>query len=107
MTTYVIPAELRDAQHRASNPEASAWVSANAGAGKTHVLAQRVIRLLLSGVEPSKILCLTFTKAAAANMANRVFETLRGWTALDDRALNAKIAETGAKAGGARQRARA
>ncbi|MGZ5896262.1 MAG: double-strand break repair helicase AddA [Xanthobacteraceae bacterium] len=107
MSALVIPAELRDAQHQASNPESSAWVSANAGAGKTHVLAQRVIRLLLTGVEPSKILCLTFTKAAAANMANRVFETLRGWTALDDRALDAKIVETGAKPGGARQRARA
>ena len=50
--------------------------SANAGSGKTHVLAQRVIRLLLDGVEPAKILCITFTKAAAANMANRVFDTL-------------------------------
>ena len=50
--------------------------SANAGSGKTHVLAQRVIRLLLDGVDPAKILCITFTKAAAANMANRVFDTL-------------------------------
>ena len=59
-----------------SDPGVSAWVVANAGAGKTHVLAQRVIRLLLEGTEPAKILCLTFTKAAAANMANRIFETL-------------------------------
>ena len=65
------------AQRAASDPAVSAWVSANAGSGKTHVLAQRVIRLLLDGVEPAKILCLTFTKAAAANMANRVFDTLR------------------------------
>ena len=64
----------------------SAWVSANAGSGKTHVLAQRVIRLLLDGVDPARILCITFTKAAAANMANRVFDELRGWTALDDAA---------------------
>ena len=66
----------------------SAWVSANAGSGKTHVLAQRVIRLLLRGTDPAKILCITFTKAAAANMANRVFDTLAEWTALDDAALD-------------------
>jgi ATP-dependent helicase/nuclease subunit A len=107
MTQHVIPPELRQAQYSASDPEASAWVSANAGAGKTHVLVQRVIRLLLKGVPPSKILCLTFTKAAAANMANRVFETLRGWTALDDQALDAKIAETGAGAGDAKRRTHA
>ena len=62
----------------ASDPAVSAWVSANAGSGKTHVLAQRVIKLLLRGVDPAKILCITFTKAAAANMANRVFDTLAG-----------------------------
>ena len=66
----------------------SAWVAANAGSGKTHVLAQRVIRLLLAGVDPARILCLTFTKAAAANMANRVFDDLRAWTVLDDAALD-------------------
>src|SRR5262249_39184490 len=68
-----------------------AWVAANAGSGKTHVLALRVIRLLLDGVDPAKILCITFTKAAAANMANRVFDELRRWTALDDVALDAAI----------------
>ena len=57
----------------ASNPAQSAWVSANAGSGKTFVLSRRVIRLLLAGVDPSRILCLTFTKAAAAEMAKRVF----------------------------------
>ena len=67
-----IPQAVRDAQTRASNPAASAFVSANAGSGKTHVLVQRVIRLLLDGVPPEKILCITFTKAAAANMAERV-----------------------------------
>jgi ATP-dependent helicase/nuclease subunit A len=54
-------------------PRRPAFVSANAGSGKTHVLAQRVIRLLLEGVAPEKILCITFTKAAAATMAQRVF----------------------------------
>ena len=78
-------------QITASDPAVSAWVAANAGSGKTHVLAQRVIRLLLDGVEPGKILCITFTKAAAANMANRVFDELRRWTALDDEKLDAAI----------------
>src|SRR5262245_13927558 len=100
-----IPAQLIEQQSVASDPATSAWVSANAGAGKTHVLAQRVIRLLLDGVDPAKILCLTFTKAAAANMANRVFTTLADWTALGDAALDQKIAATGAKRGGASQRA--
>ena len=87
----VIPDDLRRLQVEASDPAASAWVAANAGSGKTHVLAQRVIRLLLDRVDPAKILCITFTKAAAANMANRVFDELRRWTALDDTALNAAI----------------
>ena len=63
-------------QSEASDPDVSALVAANAGSGKTYVLAQRVINLLLDGVEPEKILCITFTKAAAANMAKRVFDTL-------------------------------
>ena len=82
-----IPDDVLARQREASDPAVSAWVSANAGSGKTYVLAQRVIRLLLGGTDPAKILCLTFTKAAAANMANRVFETLRTWTLLDDATL--------------------
>ncbi len=89
-----IPSPVRDAQARASDPAASAFVSANAGSGKTHVLVQRVIRLLLAGVPPEKILCLTFTKAAAANMAERVFTTLGHWVTLDDDALDAAIRDT-------------
>jgi ATP-dependent helicase/nuclease subunit A len=90
-----IPPPVRDAQARASDPAASAFVSANAGSGKTHVLVQRVIRLLLAGVPPEKILCLTFTKAAAANMAERVFTTLGHWVTLDDDALDAAIRAAG------------
>src|ERR1700741_3783258 len=90
-TIRAIPEDLRRTQVEASDPAVSAWVTANAGSGKTHVLAQRVIRLLLDGVDPAKILCITFTKAAAANMANRVFDELRSWTALNDTALNAAI----------------
>src|SRR5260221_12674131 len=90
-----IPAAVRATQARASDPAASAFVSANAGSGKTHVLVQRVIRLLLDGVAPEKILCITFTKAAAANMAERVFSTLGHWVTLDDAALDAAIKEAG------------
>src|SRR5579883_156253 len=90
-----IPDAVRAAQKRASDPEASSFVSANAGSGKTHVLVQRVIRLLLAGVPPEKILCITFTKAAAANMAERVFSTLGHWVTLDDAALDAAIREAG------------
>jgi ATP-dependent helicase/nuclease subunit A len=87
----VIPADVLRLQAAVSEPGVSAWVAANAGSGKTHVLAQRVINLLLAGVAPEKILCLTFTKAAAANMAKRVFDRLGRWTTLDDAALDAAI----------------
>src|SRR5437016_5837768 len=95
-TIRAIPEDLRRTQVEASDPAVSAWVTANAGSGKTHVLAQRVIRLLLEGVDPAKILCITFTKAAAANMANRVFDELRRWTALDDAVLDAALSPEGA-----------
>ncbi|MBU4531743.1 MAG: double-strand break repair helicase AddA [Hoeflea sp.] len=80
-------------QNLAATPTLSAWVSANAGSGKTHVLARRVIRLLLRGARPSAILCLTYTKAASAEMSNRVFKTLGEWVRLDDAALSQKITE--------------
>jgi ATP-dependent helicase/nuclease subunit A len=91
-----IPLPVRQSQRQASNPAASAWVSANAGSGKTHVLTQRVLRLLVAGATPSGLLCLTFTKTAAANMAARVFETLASWTGLDDAGLSEAIVELGA-----------
>jgi ATP-dependent helicase/nuclease subunit A len=90
-----IPPAVRATQARASDPASSAFVSANAGSGKTHVLVQRVIRLLLNHVPPEKILCITFTKAAAANMAERVFSTLGHWVTLDDPALDAAIIDAG------------
>ncbi len=102
-----IPPAVRATQARASDPAASAFVSANAGSGKTHVLVQRVIRLLLAGVPPEKILCITFTKAAAANMAERVFSTLGHWVTLDDTALDAAIVEAGIARPDARLRMRA
>ena len=95
----VIPPDVQEQQIAASDPDVSAFVAANAGSGKTHVLAQRVIRLLLTGVDPAKILCITFTKAAAANMAMRVFKTLSEWTAFDDHTLDAAIKITGGEPG--------
>src|ERR1700746_2805260 len=82
---------VRELKRAVGAPDVSAWVAANAGSGKTHVLAQRVINLLLDGVAPEKILCITFTKAAAANMAKRVFDTLAEWTTLEDAALDEAI----------------
>src|SRR6202049_1751039 len=95
MAPRPIPPAVRSTQARASDPASSAFVSANAGSGKTHVLVQRVIRLLLNGVPPEKILCITFTKAAAANMAERVFSTLGHWVTLEDAALDAAIVAAG------------
>ncbi len=74
-------------QERASNPETSAWVSANAGSGKTHVLVNRAIRLMLAGTLPQRILCLTYTVAAATEMNRRLFDHLGRWIAFDDKAL--------------------
>ena len=82
-------------QHEASDPKASVWVSANAGSGKTHVLVQRIIRLMLHGVPPDKILALTYTKAAAANMATRVFDTLARWVGFDDAKLQTTLQDYG------------
>jgi ATP-dependent helicase/nuclease subunit A len=77
----------RARQAQASDPEGSAWVSANAGSGKTTVLVARVLRLLLTGVDPSRIVCLTFTTAAAANMQLKLFASLREWATMDAAAL--------------------
>ena len=83
------------AQIRASNPDGSTWLSANAGSGKTRVLTDRVARLLLEGVSPENILCLTYTKAAASEMQNRLFERLGKWAMLDDRNLRNSLTKLG------------
>jgi ATP-dependent helicase/nuclease subunit A len=82
----------------ASDPRRSAWVSANAGAGKTYTLANRVTRLLLDRAKPERILCLTYTKAAAAEMQGRLFDQLGTWAMLDDTTLAEKILGIGADA---------
>jgi ATP-dependent helicase/nuclease subunit A len=82
-------------QVTAANPTLSTWLSANAGSGKTRVLTDRVARLLLEDVSPQNILCLTYTKAAAAEMQNRLFKRLGGWAMLDDKALRGDLAALG------------
>jgi ATP-dependent helicase/nuclease subunit A len=101
------PKAATDRQIAAADPDLAVFVSANAGSGKTHVLVQRVINLLLRGEDPAKILCITFTKAAAANMAARVFDTLAEWTTLDDTALDERISRSTGKPSDPVQRTRA
>jgi len=80
-------------QRLATNPDVSVWVSASAGTGKTKVLTDRVLRLLLSGTKPSKILCLTFTKAAASEMALRISDQLGNWTMAGDDHLEKNLTQ--------------
>lgn len=88
----VVPADTAARQARATDPAASAWVSANAGSGKTYVLVERVVRLLLAGTDPGRILCLTYTTAAAANMSQRVFDRLAAFATASDETLAAVLA---------------
>ena len=87
--------ELGDDQGRASDPAAHASLSASAGTGKTQVLTARVLRLLLQGARPESILCLTFTKAAAAEMANRIGDRLARWVRLKDSELGTDLLHLG------------
>ncbi|WP_435368524.1 double-strand break repair helicase AddA [Sphingomonas faeni] len=86
---------LRGAQADASNPASHVWLSASAGTGKTQVLAARVFRLLLRGVDPGAILCLTFTKAGAAEMAQRINGRLAAWVRMPAPALAADLIALG------------
>ncbi len=88
-------------QLQASDPQATVWVNANAGSGKTHVLVDRVIRLMLGGTDPSRIMCLTFTKAAAAEMTDRLFERLSTWIVIDNTQLTELLAKLGVTSPGA------
>ncbi|MFO1145162.1 MAG: UvrD-helicase domain-containing protein [Rhodospirillales bacterium] len=81
------PVDPDEPQRGASDPGASVWVAASAGTGKTKVLSDRVLLLMLSGTEPRRILCLTYTRAAAAEMANRIAQRLGEWATADDDAL--------------------
>ncbi|KGK79615.1 hypothetical protein PM03_08990 [Thalassobacter stenotrophicus] len=83
------------AQIAAANPGTSTWLSANAGSGKTRVLTNRVAWLLLEGTPPERILCLTYTKAAAGEMQNRLFAQLGAWAMMEDAELRAELSEMG------------
>ncbi|MBV8411260.1 MAG: double-strand break repair helicase AddA [Alphaproteobacteria bacterium] len=91
MSTLDVLAAATAAQKRATMPGQSSWVQANAGTGKTKVLTDRVTRLLLEGAEPHRILCLTFTKAAAAEMRNRLSRQLGRWALAGDAALEREV----------------
>lgn len=82
-------------QIRAAHPREAAWVSANAGSGKTKVLTDRVARLLLAGTLPQRILCVTFANAAAANIQNRLISRLGEWSMLPDPVLRERLQELG------------
>src|ERR1051325_9148916 len=83
--------ELRGEQALAADPEVHAALSASAGTGKTQVLTARVLRLLLTGARPESILCLTFTKAAAAEMANRIGARLAAWVRIPEKTLRKEL----------------
>ena len=86
-----VPIDSDRAQREAADPRSNVWVSASAGSGKTKVLTDRVLTLLHDGTAPHRILCLTFTKAAAAEMANRVHRELAYWTISDDAELSDRL----------------
>ena len=86
-------------QVKAADPHESSWVLANAGSGKTRVLTNRVVRLLLAGTSPQKILCITFTNAAATNMLNRLGATLGDWAMLSNEDLKEKLLNLGEEEG--------
>lgn len=98
---------MSDPVLNASDPKRSAWVAANAGAGKTYTLASRVARLLLDDAKPARILCLTYTKAAAAEMQDRLFNQLGEWAMLPDDTLAEKIRAIGDRADDAQTLAKA
>lgn len=78
-------------QQKAANPLSNVWVAASAGSGKTKVLTDRVLSLLVSGARPEGLLCITYTKAAASEMSNRIHDSLSDWTQLSEKALSEKI----------------
>lgn len=87
ITPQIVPPQIL-----AADPRLTVFVTANAGSGKTTTLVNRVARLLLDQVDPGAILCVTYTKAAAAEMQARLFDQLGGWAVLDDAALSRELA---------------
>ncbi|MDO5528432.1 MAG: double-strand break repair helicase AddA [Paracoccus sp. (in: a-proteobacteria)] len=100
MTDAMRRDDATERQITAADPARSTWLTANAGSGKTRVLTNRVARLLLEGTAPERILCLTYTKAAATEMQNRLLGTLGEWAMLDDAPLRAALDHLGAASAG-------
>ena len=98
--------DATEAQVRAADPSGSTWLAANAGSGKTRVLTDRVARLLLQDVDPRQILCLTYTKAAASEMQNRLFARLGAWAMCEDATLRETLLDLGGDIPGDLGRAR-
>lgn len=95
--------DASERQVQAAHPRQSTWLAANAGSGKTRVLTDRVARLLLAGVEPARILCLTYTKAAASEMQNRLFTRLGQWAMKPEAELRAALQDLGVEGGVSRE----
>ncbi|GIT92558.1 double-strand break repair helicase AddA [Jannaschia pagri] len=99
MDDTLTPDEATSAQIGAADPSGSVWLAANAGSGKTRVLTDRVAWLLLEGTPPERILCLTYTKAAAGEMQNRLFKRLGEWAMMPDPELRAQLRRLGVPTG--------
>ncbi|MCP4922843.1 MAG: double-strand break repair helicase AddA [bacterium] len=82
---------LSENQLKARDPSVSVWVEASAGSGKTKLLIDRLLRLLLTGSPPGKILCITFTKAAASEMEERLLARLQDWAQSEDSFLKEEL----------------
>ena len=92
MTQALLPSAALTPQRAATAPDASVWLTASAGSGKTHVLVERLLALLLAGAAPENILCLTFTKAAAAEMRERLLRRARYWLTAPDATVLKEVA---------------
>jgi ATP-dependent helicase/nuclease subunit A len=95
MSLTIAPDEATTRQMQAARPDKSTWLAANAGSGKTRVLTDRVARLLMGGVSPQHILCLTYTKPAATEMQNRLFKRLGDWAMREDASLREELLTLG------------
>ena len=89
--TSLLKKQATELQIKAANPELSVWVSASAGTGKTTVLVNRLLRLFLNDVKPSEILCLTYTKAGATEMQNRIYRKTKSWAVMSDEELEKEL----------------
>ena len=87
------PVSAPSPQQLAADPQHSVWLAASAGTGKTKVLVDRLLRLMLAGASPQRILCLTFTKVGAAEMTDRLHQRLIRWYALPEPLLADELAE--------------